>query len=378
MKKKLLVFVVVLIAAGLFAGCATTGNPAWEYYARGNEAYGEKDWDRAIAWYTRAIGENSSNIESAYIWRGHAYEKKGEIEKAIADFSEAIRINPDETATYHSRAWMFLLTGQPEKARDDFNEILRIDPDNFSAKAGQHSHLRVPTAAFKAYYAGAQAANVSQDKEDPKLDEAIEYFREAINLSPGYSAAYNSLAGAYEKKGMYDEAEANVWEALNFASSDTEKVLIYNNLGSFYHSRREDSRRALDFHKMALQIGSDTAYTKARLGRTLAVLLAYVGDGPVPEYVTKVSLGKYVVLEKIDGESPKSLSFYGSGFLLPGRHSIEVSYSSDLNKSIGSVTLEGYLRGGTSYIVTGGRAPSKMIKNLLVPSNKIEFEIKPE
>jgi tetratricopeptide (TPR) repeat protein len=63
------------------------------YYRRGN-AYGKKgDLDRAIADYDKAI-ELDPKYVMAYNNRGIAYGKKGDFDSAIADLNKAIELDP--------------------------------------------------------------------------------------------------------------------------------------------------------------------------------------------------------------------------------------------------------------------------------------------
>lgn len=55
--------------------------------------------DRAIREYDQAIRLEPDN-ESAYTNRGIAYRKKRLYDQAIRDYDEAIRRNPDYTASY--------------------------------------------------------------------------------------------------------------------------------------------------------------------------------------------------------------------------------------------------------------------------------------
>jgi tetratricopeptide (TPR) repeat protein len=58
--------------------------------------YGNKgEYDRAIADFTEAI-RLDPKLATAYSNRGLAYEKKGGYDRAIADFNQAIRLNPND------------------------------------------------------------------------------------------------------------------------------------------------------------------------------------------------------------------------------------------------------------------------------------------
>ncbi|MEB3121662.1 MAG: tetratricopeptide repeat protein, partial [Snowella sp.] len=47
--------------------------------------------------------------------------KQGDYAKAIADFTEAIRLNPDNTEIYFNRAMTYNTIGKPEKAIADLD-----------------------------------------------------------------------------------------------------------------------------------------------------------------------------------------------------------------------------------------------------------------
>ena len=58
--------------------------------------------DQTIRDLTEAIRSNPNGL--AYNNRGLAYYQKGECDKAIADFSEAIELDPEDPETYYNRA----------------------------------------------------------------------------------------------------------------------------------------------------------------------------------------------------------------------------------------------------------------------------------
>jgi len=74
-----------------------SGRPdeTWFVYGMRASAYiAAKRWDEAIADLNKAI-ELKPDDAIAYESRGWVYEEKGEIEKAIANYREAIKLNPN-------------------------------------------------------------------------------------------------------------------------------------------------------------------------------------------------------------------------------------------------------------------------------------------
>src|SRR5436305_13963893 len=67
-------------------------------------------YDKAIAECTEAIRLDPKN-DLPYLNRGGAYSLKGEHDKAIADFDQAIRLNPKNGAPYSNRAVAYAAKG---------------------------------------------------------------------------------------------------------------------------------------------------------------------------------------------------------------------------------------------------------------------------
>ena len=85
------------------------------------------EFDKAIADFTEAIRLDPRRAE-AYWGRAHAYAKKGEFDKAIADFTEAIRLDPRHAEAYCGRAYAYAKKGEFDKAIADYTEAIRLNP----------------------------------------------------------------------------------------------------------------------------------------------------------------------------------------------------------------------------------------------------------
>src|SRR5262249_9481500 len=94
---------------------------AAEHIVQGNLLVGQGQFDRAVAEYTEAIRiEPRSAL--AYMGRGVARAKAGQVKQAIADQTEAIRIQPDLAAAFRNRGRDHWTRGAVKSALAHFAE----------------------------------------------------------------------------------------------------------------------------------------------------------------------------------------------------------------------------------------------------------------
>ena len=108
-------------------------NRAIAYSNRGVAYWKKSEYDRAIADYTEAIALDP-NDAIAYSNRGVAYKKKGEVDRAIADHTTAIALDPDYAIAYFNRGVAYRKKGDKEQAIADFRTALEIDQSDRNAK----------------------------------------------------------------------------------------------------------------------------------------------------------------------------------------------------------------------------------------------------
>lgn len=114
---------------------AAAAAQASRYYAlvrQGNADIYSGAYDRAIANFSEAIRLDPRNA-LAFSNRGAAYANKGDNDRAIADYSEAIRIDPKNASALDNRGRAYAKKGDNDRAIADFSEAIRLDPKNASA-----------------------------------------------------------------------------------------------------------------------------------------------------------------------------------------------------------------------------------------------------
>ena len=69
----------------------------------------------------------------AYYNRGNAHKDKGDNDRAIKDYSEAIRLDPKYVVAYFNRGSVYSYKGDYDRAIKDFDEAIRLDPKDAMA-----------------------------------------------------------------------------------------------------------------------------------------------------------------------------------------------------------------------------------------------------
>jgi hypothetical protein len=88
--------------------------------------------DRAIADCTEAIRLNPEDCNEYYN-RGFAWWQKGDPDQAIVDWTEAIRLDPKYADAYNNRGTAWWQKGDSDRAIADWTEAIRLDPKHAPA-----------------------------------------------------------------------------------------------------------------------------------------------------------------------------------------------------------------------------------------------------
>jgi tetratricopeptide (TPR) repeat protein len=185
---------------------ASNPRAAWPTFLRGQAYQGKGEDDHALVDFNRAI-ELNPNIHHFWIARGELRTRKRDVTGALADLTEAIRVsssNLDKYACYAARANCERALSLIDPAIADYSEAIRLD------------RKRVESQDFWILW-NRGIVYVARGE----LDRGLADLDEAIRLVPRSDwNLYNSRAVAHVRKGQFDQAIADFETARNIPGLD--------------------------------------------------------------------------------------------------------------------------------------------------------------
>jgi tetratricopeptide (TPR) repeat protein len=165
------------------------------YLERAEDYIAAGDDERAFADFGSAIRLNPSRI--TLVARALAHFDKGNHAKAVADCTEALKLDPSYFRSYSLRGMAYAAMGRPDDAIADYDRSLRLNPQNYH-------DLTVRGMAYL-------------DKDE--LRKALADFDHAIKIDPQRVKAYEERAKAHRKLGDENSADHDEEEAQKRAQS---------------------------------------------------------------------------------------------------------------------------------------------------------------
>ena len=247
------------------------GEASQKCYTVGNSA--------VISYCTEAIdtGQLSGKaLGFAFYRRANAYSEIGEQDRAIADYDQAIRINPNHAASFANRGVAHARKENYDRAIDDYDQAIRIKPtyvDAFTNRGVAHARKGDYDRAIQDYdeairlddhYANAFYARGNAYRRIGDYDRAIEDYNEAIRLNPKHANAFSNRAIAYGRKGEYNRAMESYDQAIGI---DPKHINALYNRGNAYR-RVGDYNRAVQDYDAIIRL--DPKHVNAYSGRGAA------------------------------------------------------------------------------------------------------------
>lgn len=143
------------------------------YYRRGMRYRDDENYDKAIKDFTQAL-----RLKPGWSWpliaRGHAYSWSKRHTEALADQELAVKLDPSDVA-YSARGMDLMAAGQLDRALADFNKSIELNPKRFYAYL-HRGHLYMKRAKYRealADYRMALEIGSPYDSENQECREGI-------------------------------------------------------------------------------------------------------------------------------------------------------------------------------------------------------------
>lgn len=154
-----------------------------DYIARGQLFLRQGYWPAAVANFDQALDLNP-NYAPAWYYRGMAYRNAGNLDQAIADYTAAIAADPRYSVAFYARGVVYRQLEDYQQAILDYDQAIALEPDD---------------ADF--YYArGVAYASLT------RYTLAIADFRQSLDINPENPDACYNLGRAYWESQQWAEA----------------------------------------------------------------------------------------------------------------------------------------------------------------------------
>jgi tetratricopeptide (TPR) repeat protein len=240
-------------------------------------------------YFTDRILDNP-DVGDAWYRRGVVWLDRGEFDKAIKDFGEAIRLEPRQGAYFHARGNVWSKKQEYDKAIRDYDEAIRFSPNisvTFMTRGNAWSDKGEYDKAIRDY---DEAIRLDPKDPDPfvnrglawkskrEYDKAIRDYDEAIRLDPKYAGAFQNRGIAYWYKKENGKAIRDYEEAIRLdPSNDAAMTNLAAILATCPEDKHRDGKRAVELATKACEL---LKWNDAQGLETLAVAYAEVGDFP--------------------------------------------------------------------------------------------------
>jgi tetratricopeptide (TPR) repeat protein len=168
---------------------AVVREPPVDWESKGELEAKQGSYHEAVNSFTQAI--LAAPGYRPYFNRASAYQHLGAMNKAVADYTEALRYKPDSALAYHDRALCEMRLNRVEDATRDYDEALKLQPDNprtWNSRGAIYLKQRL-------------------------YQQAVDCFAKAIQFDPNFVQAYKNRALAEKAIGDITGAAADLAQA---------------------------------------------------------------------------------------------------------------------------------------------------------------------
>lgn len=219
------------------------------------------DYQIAEESFLKVLQSDTSNLDavSSLIM---LYQKNGHYDKAVEILNQAIILHPDNAYLYFNLGNFYQALKQYSRAIISYKKSLSFQPGQAITHYNLSKALLLSGYKDKAIAAMEEAGKIYLTGFHYK--EAVDVFRELVQLAPEKVSAHIGLADSLERCGELQDA---VEEYLSILKADPKNPDIYLKLGNIYID--DQPNKAIDYYNKALEIVPDSAAVYCCIGVAL-------------------------------------------------------------------------------------------------------------
>lgn len=252
-----------------------------DYINRGVTYRNLKRYEAAMADYSQATEMDPDNV-LVYSNRGNIYYTLQKYEAAMADYDRAINLDSHYAPAYYNRGLTYKVLERYEDAIVDFDRAIAVDSGfamAYSSRGNTYQALRQYKTAIADYDRA-----IELDPDDAQVyynrgttyaalqwyDRALADYDRAIKLNPSYTKAYSNRGLTYKTLQQYEVALADFNRVIELDPSDAK---TYSNRGNTYQALRQYEAAIADYNRA---VEFDPGFAKAYFN--LGALLHNLGQ----------------------------------------------------------------------------------------------------
>jgi len=256
---------------------ASIGRSAEAHNALGAALQESGQVQEAIAQYQQALRLNPDYAE-ARDGLGIALTKQGKVREGIEQFEQALHLNPDYAEVHQNLGSALARMGGLEQAVGHWEQAVRINPSlaeahyNLGLALMGQGRLQEAIGHFeKALQIQPEDVQAQYNLGNALLQagevqEAIGHYKHALQIKPDYAAVHNNLAAALMRQGRLQEAIGHYEQVVRLTP---DSATAHYNLGVALEQsgRRQE---AVQHYEQALRIKPDFVQAQDALARARA------------------------------------------------------------------------------------------------------------
>ncbi|XP_006637995.1 mitochondrial import receptor subunit TOM70 [Lepisosteus oculatus] len=214
------------------------------YLLIGNAAAARPDLDQVI-------NMEDANVKlraNALIKRGSMYMQQQQPQLSTQDFNTAAEIDPPNADVYHHRGQLKILLDQVEEAVEDFDECIRLRPDSALAQAQK---------CFALYRKAYTGNNPSQ------VQTAMNGFEDVIRRFPKCAEGYALYAQALTDQQQFGKADEMYDKCIEL---EPDNATTYVHKGLLQLQWKQDLDKGLELISKAIEIDNKCDFAYETMG----------------------------------------------------------------------------------------------------------------